>query len=142
MIEFPDPAYGPPALRAGETHNRQEPTTPRRTQRGFAIGRILYEDGTVGTLIYIKPALTKNLSPEILSYDRRSPRFPHESTADQFFDEIQFEAYRELGVALGGAAAEHILLGSWRKDRWHHCRCTENDRGDTRTNAESSEQKE
>ncbi|MBI3263663.1 MAG: hypothetical protein HYZ58_11015, partial [Acidobacteria bacterium] len=26
------------------------------------------------------------------------PDFPHETTADQFFDDAQFESYRALGV--------------------------------------------
>ncbi len=30
--------------------------------------------------------------------DYRHPSFPHESTADQSFEEDQFESYRSLGV--------------------------------------------
>jgi hypothetical protein len=30
-----------------------------------------------------------------------NPDFPHQSTADQFFDEAQFEAYRCLGEHIG-----------------------------------------
>ena len=41
--------------------------------------------------------------PDILAaFDRyRNPTFPHQSTADQFFDEGQFEAYRSLGQHIG-----------------------------------------
>jgi hypothetical protein len=39
-------------------------------------------------------------------YRRRCPPFPHESTADQFFDEGQFEAYRALGNHLALKAIE------------------------------------
>ncbi len=33
----------------------------------------------------------------VLDYRRESPKFPHQTTANQFFDEAQFEAYRKLG---------------------------------------------
>jgi hypothetical protein len=37
--------------------------------------------------------------PELLQrYRGKHPDFPHECTADQFFNEHQFEAYRQLGV--------------------------------------------
>jgi hypothetical protein len=34
------------------------------------------------------------------SYWRRNVDFPNQTTADQFFDEEQLEAYRELGMAI------------------------------------------
>ena len=34
----------------------------------------------------------------VLNYRSTCPAFPHESTADQFFDDAQFESYRALGV--------------------------------------------
>ena len=33
----------------------------------------------------------------VREYRAREPEFPHESTANQFFNEKQFEAYRALG---------------------------------------------
>ncbi len=38
---------------------------------------------------------------DLLGYKKAHPAFPDESTADQFFDEKQFEAYRVLGFHLG-----------------------------------------
>ena len=34
-------------------------------------------------------------------FAERHPSFPQQTTGDQFFDEAQFEAYRQLGEALG-----------------------------------------
>lgn len=65
--------------------------------RGCAVGRIFYADRTRGTLLYLKPTLTGNESADVLEYARAHPAFPHQSTADQFFDENQFESYRHLG---------------------------------------------
>jgi hypothetical protein len=39
----------------------------------------------------------------------RHPHFPHETTADQFFDEAQFEAYRALGY--------HIVNGLFLEEK-------------------------
>ena len=52
---------------------------------------------TDGKLIYIKPTLCRNESADIVSYKKDNPKFPHESTGDQWFSESQFESYRELG---------------------------------------------
>jgi hypothetical protein len=73
--------------------------------RGFAIGSIRYAgdppNAPSGTLIYFKSTLTPSLSADLYGYKNANPEFPHESTGDQFFDEAQFEAYRELGYHLG-----------------------------------------
>jgi len=34
---------------------------------------------------------------DVMNYARSNPEFPHQSTADQFFSESQFESYRVLG---------------------------------------------
>ena len=51
-----------------------------------------------GYLIYLKPSLTGDESQDLLEYARRVPQFPHQTTADQWFDESQFESYRKLGM--------------------------------------------
>ncbi|HKH72843.1 MAG TPA: hypothetical protein VKA59_15905 [Vicinamibacterales bacterium] len=75
-----------------------------------AIGRIRYPEcpGRPNWLIYMKNSLTGNEPAPVLNYKRTSPAFPHESTADQFFDDSQFESYR----ALGDHIAEETL-GRW-----------------------------
>ena len=71
--------------------------------RNCAIGRVRYSavDGSTapdGIIIYIKPACYGNEPRDIYEYFMRSQTFPHESTADQFFSESQFESYRMLGA--------------------------------------------
>ncbi|HSE18792.1 MAG TPA: patatin-like phospholipase family protein [Pyrinomonadaceae bacterium] len=67
----------------------------------WAVGRIRYSciDGDVqdGLLVYIKPAVYGREPGDVLEYKKSHPTFPHQSTADQFFDEPQFESYRILG---------------------------------------------
>jgi hypothetical protein len=66
-------------------------------------GEINYSDidgpnAKPGKLIYIKPAYYNYREPiDVNNYANLSATFPHESTADQFFSESQFESYRALG---------------------------------------------
>lgn len=62
-----------------------------------AIGRIEYDGGQEGWLLYIKSSLSGDENDYVRDYARRYSAFPHETTGDQFFSEEQFEAYRALG---------------------------------------------
>jgi predicted acylesterase/phospholipase RssA len=62
-----------------------------------AIGEIEYPDKQKGVLFYIKSSLSGDENDGIIDHKRRFPDFPHETTADQFFSEEQFEVYRALG---------------------------------------------
>ena len=72
----------------------------------WAVGVIRYSqidqrsDGSKakdGILIYIKPAVYNTEPEDVVHYKRANPTFPNQTTADQFFDEPQFESYRALG---------------------------------------------
>ena len=65
-----------------------------------------------GTLILVKTTMVRGLSLETRGYKGEHPAFPDESTADQFFDEQQFEAYRELGFRIGS----EMVAGARLKD--------------------------
>jgi len=73
----------------------------------FRFCRILYprspqdSDIEIGYLVYLKLSLTGNEGEFIRRYKLDEPAFPHQSTADQFFSEQQFEAYRALGEHVG-----------------------------------------
>jgi len=68
-----------------------------------AVGSITYPDACSGTLIFIKASLTGDEPADVLEYAAVHPEFPHQPTADQFFDESQFESYRKLGYHMGMA---------------------------------------
>ena len=94
-IEFPDvPIY------------REAPTKEGAGGSYWAIGRIRYSEidrrpngkkAKDGILLYIKPAIYEDEPEDVVHYKRTHPTFPNETTADQFFDEPQFESYRALG---------------------------------------------
>jgi hypothetical protein len=77
--------------------------TPEKDNSGiyWAVGKIRYScidgPGTDGWLIYIKPTVLGIEPRDVLEYKKSHNTFPHQSTADQFFDEPQFESYRILG---------------------------------------------
>ncbi|MCP4264698.1 MAG: patatin-like phospholipase family protein [Candidatus Brocadiaceae bacterium] len=75
-------------------------------KQGYAIGNIFYHDHDPkseqpdGKLFYLKSTLVPGLPPDIYGYKSANPKFPDQPTSDQFFDESQFEAYRELGYQI------------------------------------------
>jgi hypothetical protein len=52
----------------------------------------------LGLMLYMKLSLTGDEAELLKRYYLVHPDFPHQSTIDQFYDEEQFEAYRQLGV--------------------------------------------
>jgi hypothetical protein len=84
----------------------------------FAFCRIHYptdsRDGAESYryLLYLKLSLTGNEGEFIRRYRLDEPEFPHHSTADQFFTEAQFEAYRSLGEHIGDKMFLPAIVGS------------------------------
>lgn len=72
-----------------------------RSEQAFIHGRITYVDGSEAELLFVTTTLIDGLPEDIYGYRRAHPSYPDESTGDQFFDEAQFEAYRELGFQIG-----------------------------------------
>ena len=82
------------------------------------LGKIYYEDGEESTILFLKTTVFPNLPEDIYGYKRTHPSFPDQTTSDQFFDEAQFEAYRELGYGVGryifeNRTLEEIFAGKW-----------------------------
>ncbi|MEO8036033.1 MAG: hypothetical protein ABI837_16475 [Acidobacteriota bacterium] len=91
-----------------------------------AIGTIRYScidaGGVDGKLLYLKPAVYMNEPKDVYNYASSSKTFPHESTADQFFTESQFESYRVLGshaidqIVFASAHPESTAPQNWIPD--------------------------
>jgi hypothetical protein len=87
-----------------------------------AIGRVFYpppegssEQPSEGHLIYIKPRLVGSEPADLLNYKCTHPGFPHDSTADQWFDESQFESYRKLGHHIGRSVFGAALIDATQR---------------------------
>jgi hypothetical protein len=86
-----------------------DPSAMQPNKKNFAelhgvIGTIDYppdEKGAArdrGYILYIKPTITKDVPRDVLAYRDTHAPFPNQTTADQWFDESQFESYRRLGL--------------------------------------------
>lgn len=63
-----------------------------------ALAEITYRDNSAKSkLVYVKPTLIGDESADVHRYHTEHPSFPHETTLQQFFDEAQWESYRQLG---------------------------------------------
>jgi hypothetical protein len=85
------------------------PRDVRLSESAYAIAQIIYADGRTGHLVYLTTALCKGLRLKLLGYKGANRDFPDQSTADQFFDEEQFEAYRELGYVIADSFIRHDM---------------------------------
>ncbi len=85
-----------------------DPTPVQFPRGGFAqahgvMGDIRYprtidQEAFAGKILYIKPTMTSGTPRDVLAYRAVHDEFPDQSTADQWFDESQFESYRRLGL--------------------------------------------
>ncbi|MBK7936452.1 MAG: patatin-like phospholipase family protein [Lewinellaceae bacterium] len=115
-----------------------KPLLPAKSEEGLlfspasvAVGKICYPatrdfPAMEGQIVYMKSSVSllqevSDIAPQdapppmmepapvfVLNYFKNNPSFPHQSTADQYFDEVQFEAYRMLGEHIGKQAAREV----------------------------------
>ncbi len=87
-----------------------------QSKKSYAKGEIIYHNSKkgssktpkTGTLIYLKSTISPQeaeskddrsgkIPVAVYTYSKQHPKFPHEPTVDQYFNDAQFEAYRALG---------------------------------------------
>ncbi len=89
-------------------------------KQAHLLGRVSYADGSHGEILYLKALLTGNLGADIYGYWRTNPDFPNQPTSSQFYGELQFDSYRELGrqlmigIAADAGADVEKLFARWR----------------------------
>ncbi|MDM8559919.1 patatin-like phospholipase family protein [Candidatus Parabeggiatoa sp. HSG14] len=84
------------------------PNKYTNTKTHYIKGTIHYPNDKNGTLFFIKTTMTGKEPEDLLAYRRNSPSFPDETTANQFFNEDQFESYRKLGELIGKEVSSEI----------------------------------
>lgn len=87
----------------------------KASKASVAVGKVEYprisskDPAFTGRLVYIKASVNRiDVPVHVANYAKGHSNFPHETTADQFFDDAQFEAYRALGECLGKQAAGRL----------------------------------
>lgn len=93
----------------------------RISNSAVIVGDIKYPepDALPGKLIFAQAALTTGLPYHVLEYSQNDPGFPRDSTADQWFNSQQFDAYQQLGRYLGRQA---VRAATASQARWWHGR--------------------
>jgi hypothetical protein len=102
---------GGPEILIGQPKN-QYPAGIRIARSPYIVAKLHYPGGKVGVLIYIKSTVIEKLEFATAGYLAANPEFPHQTTADQFFDPDQFEAYRDLGRKSCDYMAEKLALAT------------------------------
>ena len=92
----------PQKVQARDHRTNAYPVGTRFAERGYIRGKIVYPEAEPSTFILLKTTMISGLGLITRGYKGAHPDFPDQTTADQFFDEEQFEAYRELGYEISG----------------------------------------
>jgi hypothetical protein len=79
----------------------------------YFIARLRYPRGDgkendEGWLVYLKPTMTGDEENDLSGHRINHQEFPHDSTADQIFEEDQFESYRQLGYHIGESLCHRL----------------------------------
>ena len=80
-------------------------------------GTARYADGTTAEVHFVKAIRTRDMSLDNKVYALLHPDFPRTSTGDQFYGELDFEAYRRLGVQATRARWTTSRSGRPRRSR-------------------------
>lgn len=99
-IRFADPDYDLRQIMPGSSASSSFGTEYGIAKRGFALGTIEYGSGHEGMIVFVKSTMINGMPEDVYAYRKAHHKFPDESTADQFFDEVQLESYRELGYQI------------------------------------------
>jgi len=117
---------------------KNEDGSYKLSKKSVAIGDITYpgnnkdDKDSTGKLIYIKASLSEperdkeimHLPVHVNNYHAGHKYFPHQNTTDQFFDDAQFEAYRDLGEHICRQAVDEMKAAHIVKkvcDKWEIC---------------------
>ena len=100
------------------------PETPKHAVPHALLAAVFYRDPerhkkrADSVIVILKPMVAGDEPSDVVEYWRAHKRFPHESTADQFFDEAQWESYRRLGEHMASHIFEYPTdvqrSGRWR----------------------------
>jgi len=112
------------SVRDGKDHDGNK-------SRHFIVGAITYDvahaeslgwtdfeaESRSGVIILFKPAVLNDESADVRQYRLENPIFPQQTTADQWYDETQFESYRRLGQFCAESAFRHSEVNQGSLDR-------------------------
>jgi hypothetical protein len=81
--------------------------------QNVAICRILYPGDGEGLLFHVKSFLVPPATLDLAQYKVTHDQFPHDATTNQFFDEVQFKCYQQLGWQIGQRVCDDLFPDEW-----------------------------
>ncbi len=75
----------------------------------------------VARIVLLKPVLTSDVPVDLTHYQGTHDSFPQQSTGDQFFDEAQWESYRQLGLHIGLRVFPQDPASAYGQAFWRVC---------------------
>jgi len=118
---FADPVLAPYFGRVGDFALEAAERGQADYRRCAMLFQVIDQHGELtARILLIKPNLIAGLPVDLVNYAGAHPTFPNESTADQFFNEAQFESYRQLGLQIGqrlfgdGKSASPVADALWK----------------------------
>jgi hypothetical protein len=112
-IEVPGAPPRDPKTPRGKRHSIN-PADEAALSRAYAsLAVVSYRDDPVrkSLLLYVKPALIGAEPMDVRRYHTEHSSFPQETTAEQFFNEAQWESYRKLGEHIASLLFGYPLDG-------------------------------
>jgi hypothetical protein len=79
----------------------KEPPRYRRSDVYATLAIATHSDQSRSVIVWIKPGLNGSEPQDVIEYAVANGSYPQQPTADQFFDEAQWESYRKLGSWIG-----------------------------------------
>jgi hypothetical protein len=88
------------------------PNGVKVSSSAYFVCPIDYGTSVRGVLVYIKATMVADLNLGVSGFRALNPDFPHETTANQFFNSLQADAYASLGFQCGVTTIESLELQS------------------------------
>jgi hypothetical protein len=108
------PLFGPLSSLAAMRSNGN---TTEWSRSCAALATVTYADQPAGpssVILLIKPVMRGDEPQDVLQYALAHRPFPQQPSANQFFDEAQWESYRKLGEHIGNKVFGPCLAGASR----------------------------
>ena len=109
-IQFLKPACADPPAPFGGFGSLSDLASPH-SDACLALAEIRYAGGDTGHLVLVKPNMSSGLPVDLLNFKASNPTFPQQTTADQSYDEAQWESHFVLGREIGQWLTTELLQG-------------------------------
>jgi hypothetical protein len=95
------------------THGEPDDLPSKQAKAHAVLARVHFPDHEAIWILFLKPSVSGDEPLDVRQYQDGHPEFPQQTTADQYFDEAQWESYRKLGEHIGLLVSKEMLDKDW-----------------------------